>query len=739
MLMNLENLMNPPSCILPDCFLDYSVVILNGKKPVNNGWERFCNERRTVSDIENLNGNNLGIACGPASGVIVLDVDDPDLFYDEIDKRGLSVPPTRRVKTGREDTNGTHHYYRYPNDGQIYTCRNQKKKGFDIRAVGGQVVAPGSVHPDTGIIYELIDDQEPVPAPDWLLYFSLHGKFPEQQEKKTDLSEILLSDFSGNTNAPYQWDGQIDHLPLTPRVKNYILHGLGRGSRSEAGMAVLNGLVFSNLSDDEIFQIFDTYPIGEKYREKGSGKEKWLQSEIDRARGHVPNRATERNRDSPKNESRNLDLKKVTPSEIKQDSINLNIPESIYNVAGLISDGLEAAQVAGSPDIIQYNLPIVLSIIARAIASKVCLQGIYPGIYNIKIGGTSTGKTDSDRFFKQEIARIGIEGFYGPSDFASGPGLLRAMSEDGRGQTYVAMDEVTYLFKRFGNSDQLGAGKMSTILELYTASGGTYSKAFGDKSNAIQIENPVLVLTGNATPGIFDDIRQEDMTSGLMQRFDFWAYDGPIPYRNQRQANNQAATRFFEGISRLMAAIPQPKHSHDIMSIISNYDLELSQAARKMLSEHSRHVTDAANQYGPDEEDKKGMVSRQYHLSIKYAMIHAASTRPAGSLFEPLQAENLEWGISVAEMLCRWKIDVLCGRVRQGEFHAKCENFKDAIRIATKSGKKPTIKTLCNRKRCLKALRKKDFDEIISVLADRGEIIIDADGRVPVFWLSKSS
>jgi len=734
--MNLENLMNPPAHILPDCFSDYSVVILDGKKPVNDGWQRFCTEKRTAADIKNRNGNNLGIACGPASGVIVLDIDNPDLFFSEIGKRGLSVPDTRRVKTGRSDSNGTHRYYKYPADGKKYPCRNQKKYGFDIRAVGGQVVAPGAVHPDTGMIYELIDEQEPVDAPEWLLFFSLHGKFPDPQEKKTDSSESPISEPTGqwiDTEQPFQWDGQIDHLPLSPRVKNFIYHGLGRGDRSEAGITVLDGLIYSNLTDDQIFQIFDTFPIGEKYREKGNNREKWLQGEIDRARAHVNNRATERK--PVITQSRNIDLIKIKPDEIKSDSINLKIPESIYNVAGLISDGLEAARVAGSPGIIQYNLPIVLSIVARSIASKVCFQGIYPGIYNIKIGGTSTGKTDSDRFFKQEIARAGIDGFYGPSDFASGPGLLRAMSEAGRAQTYVAMDEVTYLFKRFGNSDQLGAGKMSTILELYTASGGPYSKAFGDRSNAIHIDNPVLVITGNATPGIFDDIRQEDMTSGLMQRFDFWAYDGPIPYRNQRKENNTAATRFGEGILRIMSAIPKPKHNHDIMSVISNYDMEISTSASKILADHSKHITDEANKYGPDEEDKKGIVSRQYDLAKKYAMIHAASTRPAGSLFDPIQADNLEWGISVAKMLCSWKIDVLCGKVRQGEFHSKCEIFKNAIASCMKGNKKPSLKLLCDRKKALKAMKKRDLQEIIDTLADRTEIIVDTEGRKPLYFL----
>ena len=40
-------------------------------------------------------------------------------------------------------------------------------------------------------------------------------------------------------------------------------------------------------------------------------------------------------------------------------------------------------------------------------------------------------------------------------------------------------------------------------------------------------------MTGNATPVIFDSIRQEDFETGMMQRFDFFCYDGLILERGR--------------------------------------------------------------------------------------------------------------------------------------------------------------------------------------------------------------
>jgi hypothetical protein len=52
-------------------------------------------------------------------------------------------------------------------------------------------------------------------------------------------------------------------------------------------MSVVNALVGNGISEAEIFRIFDTCPIGEKYREKGSSKKQWLLGRIDKAKNYV--------------------------------------------------------------------------------------------------------------------------------------------------------------------------------------------------------------------------------------------------------------------------------------------------------------------------------------------------------------------------------------------------------------------------------------------------------------------
>ena len=52
-------------------------------------------------------------------------------------------------------------------------------------------------------------------------------------------------------------------------------------------MSVVSSLVSAGVSESQIFNIFETYPIGEKYLEKGSSKTRWLQRHIDKANNFV--------------------------------------------------------------------------------------------------------------------------------------------------------------------------------------------------------------------------------------------------------------------------------------------------------------------------------------------------------------------------------------------------------------------------------------------------------------------
>lgn len=94
-------------------------------------------------------GGMLAIRTGAASGLVVIDVDPANgglEALDELVRRGL-CPPTRYVHTG---SGGCHLYYRHPGPHVRVPCSaGRLGPGIDIRADGGYVAAPPSIHPRT--------------------------------------------------------------------------------------------------------------------------------------------------------------------------------------------------------------------------------------------------------------------------------------------------------------------------------------------------------------------------------------------------------------------------------------------------------------------------------------------------------------------------------------------------------------------------------------------------------------
>lgn len=110
----------------------------------------------------------VGVACGRASGLFVIDVDSADTAHP-IHER---MDPTLVVQTPR---GGFHYYYAMPEEvDDDDVLRNTQKAeaclGFgdvDTRGAGGYVVGPGSV--TAGGRYEIVVDVEPAPIPAWVI------------------------------------------------------------------------------------------------------------------------------------------------------------------------------------------------------------------------------------------------------------------------------------------------------------------------------------------------------------------------------------------------------------------------------------------------------------------------------------------------------------------------------------------------------------------------------------------
>jgi Bifunctional DNA primase/polymerase, N-terminal/Primase C terminal 1 (PriCT-1) len=153
------------------------------------GWRLFpCARRSKVpllkrwpdlgsSNVETLRrwdaefpGCNWAVVTGKDSGAFVLDVDGEAGRASLAALEGQHGPLTVTLVslTGRDD-GGEHRWFRYPADRELRGSAGRLGEGLDIRAAGGYVIVPPSIH-ETGRPYQWGEPQRPVAdAPAWLI------------------------------------------------------------------------------------------------------------------------------------------------------------------------------------------------------------------------------------------------------------------------------------------------------------------------------------------------------------------------------------------------------------------------------------------------------------------------------------------------------------------------------------------------------------------------------------------
>jgi len=163
------------------------------KHPRIKGWkEQATLESSQIRDWWNeWPRANVGIVTGKASGIIVLDVDPRHEGSNSLDSLVQSFgdfPKTARVITGG---GGQHIYFRNPDS--TVGNRVNIRPGLDLRAEGGYIVAPPSLH-KSNRLYEWENEMQVdqlADPPDWFLELLQKPKQPLH----TGTTELI---FEGN-------------------------------------------------------------------------------------------------------------------------------------------------------------------------------------------------------------------------------------------------------------------------------------------------------------------------------------------------------------------------------------------------------------------------------------------------------------------------------------------------------------------------------------------------------------
>ncbi len=167
-----------------------------GKRPVGKNWETRSGMTAAAAKAWLNEGGNIGLRTG--GNLLVVDCDG---------ERPPNLPETPTVRTG---SGGLHLYYRVPDTTElrIGTTVDWIYPHTDTRGKGGQVVAAGSIHAETGALYEWLPGLSPAnitlaPIPQWVVDAINNTETPPWRVKKPQARAAAPRQFIYNENPYY--------------------------------------------------------------------------------------------------------------------------------------------------------------------------------------------------------------------------------------------------------------------------------------------------------------------------------------------------------------------------------------------------------------------------------------------------------------------------------------------------------------------------------------------------------
>lgn len=244
------------------------------KEPVGSakGWRKFpATSKESMEEMMKKHpGCNFGLRTG--DGIIVMDFDAPGGF-----ERFKVLYPN--IKSFVVKTNKGHHLYLKSTDVRnkdIYLPGEVVKAG-ELRGVGGYIVAPGSVHPDSGRRYEILEgdiENLALVEPDFFDQFMKKRKGVEADNGRVIKQKSGISDEEMKLKVD-----QLSLLPcgkmvlnkkyklITGEHKKAIVDRYKTDDRSKEDYRAARACLYVSITEEEFITLAKRNPQGLGYKQ----------------------------------------------------------------------------------------------------------------------------------------------------------------------------------------------------------------------------------------------------------------------------------------------------------------------------------------------------------------------------------------------------------------------------------------------------------------------------------------
>jgi len=509
---------------------------------------------------------NIAVACGAASGICVIDIDqnskvDGWQTIEKLTQAGNVLPETVIQQT---PSGGMHLVYQY--DKEVKNENSKRFPGIDIRTNGYYVLLTPSIHPN-GSAYQWKDHLDPfgyalAAFPEWIKEIESPASTPPWGRSSDPAYGTAPKPIAF---APPNLETTRDILR---RASAYLavcdpaIQGAGGHNKLLwAAVALVHGF---KLSDSQAFELLRTEynPRCDPPWELSESKDyKDFIRKISEARKLTPQKpsgwlleddtyltltsiVTDEDIHDIIENSGVLGAPPAPGSVLSETAIVIsdNTRELQYltrpiGLLGRICSHINASDLKPQPFLtLGCTLTFLGALFGRKIKDSYDTR---TNLYCMGIAESGHGKNHAPKQIRRLMLESGCSELLAGDDIASDSGLESRMSQFP--VSLFLCDEIGYLFKALKHyTNPYNAKIISVLLKLYSSAGDLYKgRVFADTVKQRTILQPCCCLWGTSTPRAFlEGISQEEIENGWLSRcLVFNSTDDPPKNRNYKKLN----------------------------------------------------------------------------------------------------------------------------------------------------------------------------------------------------------
>lgn len=459
---------------------------------------------------------------------------------------------------------------------------------------------------------------------------------------------------SGPTfSGPQEYDDQTILNKLSTAGNAHTIRELWEGkwqgnypSQSEADHALLAHLCFYTKNNEQAARIFRLSALGQRPK-ANNPRDPYIESSI-------------------------LNIRESQPAPIDFTDFNkyhntaqvkLIPPPKAYppppGVIGEIADFIYHAAIHPTHEVSYAG---AISFVAGIAGRHFNISGTGLNQYVMLLAATGLGKEGASDGIDLLYSAIRpsipeIENFRGPSNFASGAGLVRNLSER---QAPCALSVIGEFGLRLTamsmpNANAAEITLRSALLDFFSKSGEgkTLSPvAYSDSSkNTSLLQAPALSILGVSTPEtFFSKLTESSISDGLIPRFLTIAYEGECKTSNKK--------RIFIPSANLIAKVSKLAETAIYMTRNNSYQhIPLTHGAQDRFDAFEEHIVVKMNAYA--DGAVRNILNRAHLKALRLAGLAATADNPSSP---QVTLDHANWAIAFIEVDCAYML----GRFEQG-------------------------------------------------------------------------